>query len=208
MHKFQFNSPQNTFASAYCQWALVQSRRWCVWIICTCGAFFAWFNLHLCDSRVNCVHRQLFLVPEPLNRFMSVFNTYYGTEDDYISKILTILHCGTLFWNYSTICRHSLLQISESLPILTSEKLCLSLVTDLLPINTFNCKIRLQLFLFSTTEFLKPTSQLFLSRLAAIKNTKQAKMSWFKPLICFQSSNVNIIWVCEISKLSTFCFTF
>lgn len=77
MHKFQFNSPQNTFASAYCQWALVQSRRWCVWIICTCGAFFAWFNLHLCDSRVNCVHRQLFLVPEPLNRFMSVFNTYY-----------------------------------------------------------------------------------------------------------------------------------
>lgn len=94
---------------------------------------------------------------------------------DQIFKVFIVLCLETLFWNYSTTCRHSLLQISESLPILTSEKLCLSLVTDLLPINTFNCKIWLQLFLFSTTEFLKPTSQLFLSRLAAIKNTKTSK---------------------------------
>lgn len=49
-------------------------------------------------------------------------------------QVFTVLHGATLFWNYFAICRHSSFQIGEPVPILTSEKLCLSKMLFIYPI--------------------------------------------------------------------------
>jgi len=105
-----------------------------------------------------------------VSRFSQSFDDIMYFTDK-IFNVFKLYHWGTLlyFWHFSTICRPSLLQIAEPLPIFTSlrwERLSKvpSNATDLLPMNLITSMMFLKMLLLSTTYFSRhflPWSQQF-----------------------------------------------